>query len=69
MAYYRVHDSVYEEVRKDTFHCIASTSRRTIDSWIFAPDYRRFKQHDSKESALASLKADAYWDNVQVFTI
>lgn len=70
--YYRNHDNVWEYIRNNTLRCIASYRRKMVGVILVNPDLLSSVmssdcQYQTRESALASLKEDAYWDNAEVF--
>lgn len=67
--YYRVYNTVFEDIGNNTFRCIASYRRRMINVLMFNndPDVSKLRLCNSKKEALESLAEDAYWDNAYVF--
>jgi len=69
--YYMIHSSLFEHIGNNTFKCIASTRKNMLGTMIIKPDLHQPWVHSvtSKDEAIHWMKEDAYWDNVEVYTL
>lgn len=66
--YYRGYNSIWKNIGHNLFRCIASYREREIGVISIIENLSpNLYPCDSKETALASLKEDAYWDNAYVY--
>lgn len=69
MKYYKIHNSLFENIGNKTFRCIASTRKNMVGTMIFNPELNKpwITPVDNKEEAIHWMKEDAYWDNCIVY--